>query len=127
MTPLSVLLADDDEDVRALFKLSLAGRGHAVATASTGREAIAQLARERFDVLVTDIVMPDGDGLDVIKAARQAHPHLRIIAVSGGGRYVNGPYCRNVAETLGADLALAKPVRPDRLVEAVEQAQGVGR
>jgi CheY-like chemotaxis protein len=118
---LSILLADDHDDVRALFELSLSNRGHAVVAVGTGREAIACLSRDRFDVLVTDIVMPDGDGLDVIKAARQGHPHLRIIAVSGGGRYVNGQYCRNLASALGADVSLPKPVRPDRLVEVVEQ------
>src|SRR5262249_51157546 len=85
MKALSILLADDDEDVRALFELSLKRRGHRVATASTGREALAQLAREKFDVLITDIVMPEVDGLDVIKAARKSAPSLRVIAVSGGG------------------------------------------
>ena len=122
MHRLSILLADDDDDVRALFELSLAKRGHAVVAVGTGREAIAYLSRDNFDVLVTDIVMPDGDGLDVIKAAREGHPQMGIVAVSGGGRYVNGQFCRNLAAALGADISLPKPVRPDRLVEAVEQA-----
>jgi CheY-like chemotaxis protein len=120
MIPLSILLVDDDEDVRTLFELSLKQRGHSVATATCGREAIARLERDHFDVLVTDIIMPEGDGIDVIKAARKSSAPMRIVAMSGGGRYVNGTYCRHLAETLGADASLTKPLRPAELIGSVE-------
>jgi CheY-like chemotaxis protein len=126
MNPLAILLADDDEDVRVLFETALKRRGHRVVTAATGREALALLATEKFDVLVTDIVMPEVDGLDLIKAARKLGIRLRIIAVTGGGHYLNGKYCANVAEALGADMALMKPILPAKLAQILEQDEAVG-
>lgn len=124
MTPLAILLVDDDEDVRTLFEMSLCQRGHGVVTAGTGREAVSRLQQSHFDVIVTDIIMPDGDGIEVIKAARSAKRPPRIVAVSGGGRYVNGRYCQSLAHAMGADASLMKPFRPAQLIELVETVAG---
>lgn len=125
MTPLTILLADDDEDVRALFEMILKRRGHLVTTASTGREALARLAEQKFDVLITDVVMPDVDGLELIKAARKSGAPLRIIAITGGGNYLNGKYCANLAAALGADVALMKPILPQKLVQILEEGEAI--
>ena len=80
--PLSILLADDEEGIRRLVEQWLLRAGHTVTLAADGREATKALRERSFDVLITDIVMPDGDGLELIASFKKAQPAARILAMA---------------------------------------------
>lgn len=117
---LSVLVVEDDAQACDLFELCLSRRGHSVRKASTGREAIKLLDAQPFDAIVADVLLPDGDGIDVLNHIRESKKQMRIVAVSGGGKYVSSVYCRDLALATGAHAALLKPFKGEALVAAVE-------
>jgi hypothetical protein len=112
----SVLVVDDDDSIRNLFQIVLTGGGYEVVAARNGREALVLLRERRFNVLVTDLVMPEGEGIETIRTLRKEQPDLKIVAVSGafGGMYLK------VAKALGANATLMKPVPPDVLLATVQ-------
>jgi CheY-like chemotaxis protein len=113
-----IILAEDDADQRAALKLALESAGYTLREAANGREAL-RLARERpCRVLITDIFMPDTDGLELIATVRQEFPATRIIVLSGGGRRATGDYLAS-AGLLGADATLQKPVEIKALLETL--------
>lgn len=113
-----VLVVDDDDQVRKLFALTLEQHGHTVVHTGSGTKALTMMTEESFDILVTDLIMPDTDGNELIMSVRRQALPLKIIAVSGGGG-VGGHVYLNTARQLGADLTLEKPVSGARLAEAV--------
>jgi len=113
-----VLLVDDDDQVRSLFVLALSNDGHTVTETASGAEALDLLTRETFDILVTDLIMPDTEGMEIIMKVRMQSLPIKIIAVSGGGSAGGSTYL-DTAKRLGADLALKKPVPGSRLIEVV--------
>ena len=115
----SVLLADDARDLQALIAKWLEEAGHRVTRVSTGREIVLHAAQTDFDLLVTDILMPDGDGWDAIAAVHRSRPQIRILAISGGAREMPANTVLRAARVAGAIASLEKPFsRPDFL-EAV--------
>jgi CheY-like chemotaxis protein len=114
-----VLVVDDDELVRSTIRASLARAGHDVIEARDGQEAVDILARGPVDVVVSDIIMPEIDGIGLLLQLRRQQPRLRVIVISGGGRTQNVDFLR-MATALGADLALAKPFTPEDLQRAVQ-------
>jgi CheY-like chemotaxis protein len=122
MKPLSILVADDVDEVRDLLQGCLTKAGHSVACASTGAMALKMLKEQPFDLLITDVIMPDGDGLSVIMGIKKAHLPVRILVISGGGKYFNAENCVHVAEGLGAHAALFKPFVPQALFGAIDRA-----
>lgn len=119
-----ILLADDNADLLLLQYEALSDAGHCVTTASSGSETLKKFRQGAFDLVITDIVMPDGDGLETIVALRNRHPDTKIIAMSGGGRISSDGYLP-VAEKLGASRTLAKPVTPGQLLDMVDLVLGV--
>ncbi len=93
-----VLVADDVAGVRESVAIALEAAGMTVEKAGTGREALARLASLPFDVLVTDIWMPDGDGLNLIKAIRSRYRDLRVFAMTGGGAHMTIETASSLAE-----------------------------
>jgi DNA-binding NtrC family response regulator len=124
MQPLSILIADDEESIRLLVQRLLAGAGHTVVCAADGKEAREAVKRHRFDLVITDVLMPDGDGLDLIADLKRAQPTARVLAISGGGRYVDGDDCLKMARGLGAHAAMMKPFDWKALQAGIEQALG---
>lgn len=119
----SILLVDDDAAFRAAAKRALTGAGHTVEEAADGRRALKSLKSAQPDVVVTDIIMPDSDGIELIAALRKAHPGLRVLAVSGRGNM--GPLdLLKMASVVGADATLSKPFSGDELLEAVGKLVG---
>ena len=116
-----ILVVDDDPEIRSTLKKLLELRGHQVVVAADGRAAETALIGAPFDLMVTDIVMPDQDGLEVIRITRAAHPDLPIIAISGGGRLRTGNYLR-LATAMGAVAALEKPFDFEEFLQAVHAA-----
>lgn len=125
--PLAVLLADDVDEIRRLMAAWLEAEGHTVAHASTGREAIRYALGHPCDLIVTDILMPDNDGLDVIIALRRSQPQARFLAISGGGQYMTAHDALHLAHALGADGHLFKPFTRKQFMDAVEAAMGKTR
>lgn len=120
-----ILVVDDDPEIRSTLKKLLERSGHEIVIAADGRGAETALSQTSFDLMVTDIVMPDQDGLEVIRITRVAHPELPIIAISGGGRLRTGNYLR-LAKAMGAVAAIEKPFEFDDFLREVNAALGVG-
>ncbi len=116
-----ILLIDDDQAVRTGMRLTLAHYGHTVTEARDGREGLKLLDQINVDLLITDIVMPEVDGLEVVIEVAKRRPAMRIIAISGGGR-LNASDHLQVAKLLGATKVLAKPFTTEALLAAVNEA-----
>ena len=114
-----ILVVDDDTMVRTTIRAGLLRAGHAVLEAGDGEEAIGVLEKAEVDLVVSDIVMPEVDGIGLLLKLRKQFPQLRVIVISGGGRMQNVDFLR-MAQTLGADRVLAKPFTPDQLQKAVQ-------
>lgn len=112
-----VLIVDDNESDRLLQTRVLERAGHQLFFAREGEEAYKLFLRKQIEVVVTDLQMPNVDGLELIAEIKSLFPDVSIIAVSGAGS--DG---LETAELLGAFRTLAKPVEPDDLVAAVAEA-----
>jgi DNA-binding NtrC family response regulator len=115
-----ILLVDDDALVRGLLAEWLVEAGYRVHHANNGSNALEMLLERQFGLLITDMDMPFGGGLDIIKIVRHRHPGLRVIAVSGGERG-GGQNWSVSALDHGAAKALAKPLERRTLLAAVEE------
>jgi DNA-binding response OmpR family regulator len=120
------LIIEDDPELRQLLKLSLEATDIETLTAADGKRGLALMKHTRFDFIVTDILMPTMDGLEVIQAVRADHEGVKIIAISGGGRKLPGTQVLGMAEMLGADAALFKPFTREELLAAIEAVVGKG-
>lgn len=115
-----ILLVDDEDAVLRLLEAVLAIDHHEVTTARDGNLAIAAVTNGTFDLVVTDLVMPDKEGLETIIEIRRLKPELKIIAMSGGGRGSADDYLE-MAAVLGASKTLAKPFSSHELLAAVTE------
>lgn len=115
----NILLVDDDPLVLEALSITLTEAGHQVATARNGHFAIQLADAKCFDLVITDIIMPDKEGLETIAYLKRHYPDLKIIAISGGARVSSTPYL-NMAKAMGAVQALAKPFSASELLAAVE-------
>lgn len=115
-----VLIVDDDAQIRKLFRMALEGAGYEVCEAGDGVAALERFADLGPDLVITDVMMPEKDGLETIMEIRKGAPRARILAVSGGGQ-LNVLTCLVMAKNLGADAVLSKPVEVNALLEAVRQ------
>jgi len=115
-----VLLVDDDEMVRYALAKALRRAGHEVREAASGAGVLEQLRSDAIDILVTDLVMPDEEGIGLIRELRAAGEGLPIIAISGGGRVSGEQYLR-MASRLGASATLSKPFDHRELIELIDR------
>lgn len=113
-----ILVIDDDPVLRRVITLALEAAGHSVLRCENGRKAIDFLAHDHADLLITDILMPEMDGVETVRAARRLQPHLPILAISGGGSFAPADYL-GIARAFGATDVLPKPFHPPQLVERV--------
>lgn len=116
----SVLIVDDEESVRRVLRRILERAGYKTFEAKNGREAIELYKAQKPDVTITDIIMPDVEGIETIRELRKQFDAKNIIAISGGSRKNTFDYLA-MAERLGATLVLRKPIDPRSLIIAVEQ------
>ena len=114
-----VLVVDDDPLVRETIVSALQNAGHSALETSDGQRALDVLGREVFDLLITDILMPTVDGIELILSIRKRQPKLRILSISGGDR-TGVPDYLEMSEKLGALMILPKPFTPKQLLRAVE-------
>lgn len=114
-----ILLVDDDDLFRRMLALILTKLGYEVREARNGKEAIKLFDDSAPDVVLTDLIMPEKEGLETIAELRQSHPNVKIIAMSGGGRVSAFDHLR-VAKAMGADQILAKPFSNEAVAAALE-------
>jgi CheY-like chemotaxis protein len=115
-----VLIVEDELEVREMLKTSLLRSKYTVLEAANGREAIIHFKPSVTDLVITDLIMPEEDGLKVIMKLREIKPSVKIIAISGGGKVGPGSYL-NLAKVLGADAVYAKPFSIHALLEKIEE------
>ncbi len=101
MKSFSILLIDDDDAARNVFASVLKRASHDVTSVADGKDAIAQLGSGRFDVILTDFILPDVDGLEIITAAKSLQPDARIVAMSGGTSHLPPSFCLKLARAMG--------------------------
>ncbi|MBG05045.1 MAG: response regulator [Rhodospirillaceae bacterium] len=118
---MKIILAEDDRDVRYAIALFLRKRGFTVVEAVNGDDPVISEEIKDTDVLVTDILMPDSDGIELLIKTRESYPDLPVIAYSGGGRISSHDYLETAA-TLGASATFRKPFDENMLAEAIEAA-----
>ena len=116
----SILVVEDDEALRRLFEQMLLRDGHEVTIAADGAQALKLIEAMSFDVVVTDLIMPEMEGLSLLRELRHQKSPLKIIAMSGGGRGSATDYLE-MAAMLGAAATLSKPFTHQQLTEAVER------
>jgi DNA-binding response OmpR family regulator len=115
-----ILLIDDDNSVRTALRLILTQFGHIVIEARNGKEGMDIFNGANADLVITDLVMPEKEGLEVLMEMRKMLPPVKIIAISGGGR-VNPADNLRLARFLGAAKVLAKPISSAALIAAVNE------
>jgi CheY-like chemotaxis protein len=118
-----ILVIDDDANMRGSLAQTLERLGHQASVSPDGKEGIASAAAHPPDLVITDLIMPEKEGLETIMELRQRHPRIKIIAMSGGGRLSNEDYL-HLAKRFGATVALAKPFTREELKAALAQALG---
>ena len=118
-----ILLIDDDESVRDTLVQMLESLGHQATAADDGNRGLALFEQGEYDLVITDIVMPGMEGLEVIMQLRRLNPVARIIAISGGTSHMASGVCLQPASLLGAQSVLQKPFGLKELGEAVDRAR----
>ena len=118
-----ILVVDDEPSMRDLVALVLELDKHDVVTARDGNTALEEIEKTEFDLVITDLVMPDREGIETIINLRKSRPGLKVIAMSGGGFGSAGDYLE-IAASVGAARTLAKPFSNDQLLKTVREVLG---
>jgi YesN/AraC family two-component response regulator len=119
-----ILVIDDEEMFRQMLRQMLEMDGYEVAEAAEGGQAIALFRKKPADLVITDIFMPDKEGIATIQEMKQEFPGLKIIAVSGGGNKCIGFEYLQFAEKVGADCTLSKPFERQEILDAIQSLLG---
>jgi CheY-like chemotaxis protein len=111
-----ILVVDDELSIRVLFRKVLERAGYEVVEAANGEAAMSRIREGRISLIITDLVMPDQEGVETIRRLRESYPEIKVIAMSGafGGRLLR------TAELLGAQATLMKPVSPATILQVTQ-------
>jgi CheY-like chemotaxis protein len=118
-----ILVLDDEPSILLMIKKMLEKAGHEVSIALNGRDGMQLFEKDKPDLLISDIIMPEKEGLETIFELRRMYPELKIIAISGGGRIGPDGYLPG-AKLLGANMVFQKPLDQKEFVNAVGQLLG---
>ena len=119
----SILIIEDDREVREYLESVLSRAGYEVISAVNGKDGVARFTDHPVDLVITDIIMPEKDGIETITDLKRHHPGVKIIAISGGERRPEG-VSRNYlhsATLLGANRAMQKPITNEDLLNTVRE------
>jgi len=121
----TILIVDDDPHMSLLVKTMLGNTcknsAHQIFIAENGKVAVEILAKEKIDLIITDLVMPEKNGIDLIMEVRQSSPDIKILAMSGGGG-INGRFdYLPIAKLIGAENILRKPFKREELCAVVAE------
>ncbi|MBI9090382.1 MAG: response regulator [Desulfobacterium sp.] len=114
-----ILLIEDDDKLRKMLAMLLTMEGYTVSEADNGRQGINTFEKETFDVIITDIFMPEEDGLGVMRTLVKSQPDVKTLVISGGARMGGGMQYLEFARLFGANLTLVKPFENDEFLAAV--------
>jgi CheY-like chemotaxis protein len=117
----TILLADDEDLLREGVREILETADYQVIEARDGEEALAQFAVSNIDLVITDVVMPNMDGVDFVTRLRETFPDVPILTISGGSRVVSARFGLDSALLSGANASLTKPFTVKQLLEKVQQ------
>jgi DNA-binding response OmpR family regulator len=112
-----ILVIDDEESIRSMLAIILEKEGHRVTVAENGKIGMSRFKAEGADLIITDLVMPEQEGVETIMQLRQQHPTFPIIAMSGGGSRADTYLA--ICKRLGVRHTLAKPFTMDELIKTV--------
>jgi DNA-binding response OmpR family regulator len=113
-----VLLVEDDSALRGTLAVCLRIAGFQVATAPDEDSALRQFEQRRPMAVISDLILPDGEGMNIVRRMRAAAPDAPIVVISGGGMFP-ATHLLGVAKSLGANAALSKPFKPAALVDVL--------
>jgi CheY-like chemotaxis protein len=113
-----ILVIEDNPIVRSTVGRILQAGGYEVISANDGLQGVAAFRKEHPDLVVTDIIMPEQEGIETIRQILSDRPNAKIIAISGGGRIGNTDFLQ-IARKVGATEVLPKPFDPDDLLQMV--------
>jgi len=116
----SILIIEDDNEVREFLESVLTRAGYQTHTAANGREGVQVFRTGNFDLVITDIIMPEKDGIETIMDMKRERSDLRVLAISGGGRAEPDNYLES-ARLLGADATMKKPFTNQEIIATVKQ------
>lgn len=119
-----ICIVEDDAQIRVMLKETLELEGFAIVEAANGNEALRVLDAEAVDLVITDILMPEKEGLGLITELRKLHPGLAIFAISGGAPHMQAAGNLELATLFGACQAFHKPIDLDELIAAVRECVG---
>lgn len=119
-----IFVIDDDDLIRTMMVSALRKRGHDVFGASNGNTGLQMAQKDQPDLVITDILMPDKEGIETILELTALYPKLKIIAMSGGGATKNMSFLE-MAEKVGAHCTLKKPFKPQTIFDAVDTTLGL--
>ena len=115
-----ILIIDDEEQIREMLAQMLTREGYEVVHANNGKEGMKACREQKVDLIITDIIMPEKDGIEMILELRRDFPHLKVIAISGGGRLGPDGYLE-MAQKLGAHRTFFKPFNRQEILDAVQE------
>ena len=118
-----ILIIDDDTSVRAVINGALSDAGYEVLEAADGNEGLKCYRNSPTDLVITDLIMPEKEGIETIIELRREFPEVKVIAISGGNRY-GSDASLSMAGRLGAERTLTKPFKIPDLLEAVREVLG---
>jgi YesN/AraC family two-component response regulator len=119
----SILIIDDEPQIRSMIRLILERAGYSVMEAADGVEGIRRFHETPVNLIITDLIMPNKDGIGMIIELKKEFPDIKIIAMSGGGLNRPEGYLRG-AQKLGAACTLSKPINRQELLRVVKDTLG---
>jgi len=119
-----IIVIDDDIKGNQMVCRILVNAGYEVSSAFNGAEGLKMFMKERPDLVITDLYMPEKDGLETIMELRQLDEKIRILAISGGSANINMADILDTAEMFGADAIMAKPFHLERFLDLVKGLLG---
>ncbi|MFD0668620.1 response regulator transcription factor [Ramlibacter sp. MAHUQ-53] len=117
----TILLVDDEDLLREGVREILEMSDHTVIEAGDGQQALEKFAVNNVDLVITDVVMPNMDGVDFVTKLRELFPDVPILTISGGSRVVSARFGLDSALLSGANASLTKPFNAKQLLEKVSQ------
>ncbi|MGE3333094.1 MAG: response regulator [Rhodospirillaceae bacterium] len=120
-----ILLVEDSPEVSLSVREILSAAGHTVEDAASGKEALVRLKNGRFDAIVSDIWMPEMDGIALLKEIRGAGNNIPVVVISGGAPNAPLTYTAPLAATFGANVVVYKPFERAELMKAIDTALSV--
>ncbi len=117
---LKILLVDDDKLIREMLQTMLEKEDYVTEIASDGDEAIRMFHKFKPDLVVTDIILPEKEGIEIIQQFLRENPAVKILAISGGALNIDSNSTLKMAKALGAHATLSKPLFKDEFLAAVQ-------